>query len=362
MNNSNLLHKLYEKVCKDTGGQNESPKLIIVVRLITLTMILYSLFNSLLFLSITHIGGMACCQLSMVLFLFVFALSYHRQTFASFCTLNVCILIWIIFNIYMFGWDIGVQHFIPTLLFFCFFAKYRHTAAKIIYAAVLCTLRIFLFFYCQSNTPVIILATEINNAFQILNTIVIFWTMSLIAYIFSTDTQSLEGKLIEYNEQLKAQANLDPLTGLYNRRRTMEYLEELLDAPAYPVSLCICDIDFFKRVNDTYGHDIGDIVLMKLAETFHKELPSNAFVSRWGGEEFLLIFPAMNGNEAKGALENLRTKIKEIVFDGGCGTFSISVTFGLAEYDFHSDLTALLKEADEKLYLGKESGRDRIVF
>lgn len=362
MDKTNYLRKLYDNICKDTGGQNESPKLIVVVRLLTLTMIIYSLFNSILFLSIAQIAGMICCQLSLVLFLSIFTLSYHRQTFPSFCTLNVCILVWIIFNIYMFGWDIGVQHFILTLLFFCFFAKYRHAAAKIIYAFTLCTLRICLFFYCQNNTPVIHLDTNINNAFQILNTIVIFWTISLIAYIFSTDTQSLEGKLIEYNERLKVQANIDPLTGLYNRRRTMEYLEELLKAPAYPVSLCICDIDFFKRVNDTYGHDIGDVVLQKLAETFHKELPANTFVSRWGGEEFLLIFPSMNGDEANTALESLRRKIKEIIFDGGSGTFSISVTFGLVEYDFRNDLTILLKEADEKLYHGKENGRDRIVF
>ena len=362
MKKSSFLHKIHQGICKDTGGQNESAKLIVAVRVLTLSMIVYSLLNSILFLAVTHITGMVCCQLSVLLFLAIFILSYHHKTFVSFCTLNICILVWIICNIYLFVWNIGVQHFIITLMLFCFFAKYRHEAAKIIYSLTLCALRILLFFYCQNNEPIIHLTPEINNIFQILNTLAIFWAIALIAYIFSTDTQSLEGKLIEYNEQLKAQANIDPLTGLYNRRRTLEYLDTLLKSPVHPVSICICDIDFFKRVNDTYGHNIGDNVLKKLSETFHNELPSGTFTSRWGGEEFLLIFPDSNGDEANIALETLRRKIKSIVFDGGTNTFSISMTFGLIEYDFHSDLTALLKQADEKLYLGKANGRDQIVF
>lgn len=362
MKENNLFSKLYQVICKDTGEKNESSKLIIVVRLLILTMIVYSLINSGLCLYASHIGGMIFCQASTVLFLAIFVSSYHTRTIVSFSTLNISILVWIIFNIVMFGWNIGVQHFIIVLLIFCFFARYKHEFAKICYSLALCGLRLYLFFYCLDHTPKLALTAELNDTFQIVNTLVIFWLIGLIAYIFSTDTQTLEGKLIEYNKQLKAQASIDPLTGLHNRRSTIEYLDKLLKNPEHQISFCICDIDFFKRVNDTYGHDVGDIVLKKLADTFRKELPSDTFVSRWGGEEFLLIFPAMNGDDAQMALGILAQKIKSIVFCGGCETFSITLTFGLVEYDYHSDLTTLLKEADEKLYLGKESGRDRIIY
>lgn len=362
MKETNVLHKIYQYICKDTGNRNESSKLIVVVRLLILTMIVYSLVNGGLLLFSSNINGMGICLISTALFVATFILSYYRGTFVSFCILNVAILVWIIFNIVMFGWNIGVQHFIIVLLISCFFSKYRHEAAKVSYALALCALRLYLFFYCRVNTPEVILTAELNNTLQLVNTVAIFWSLSMIAYIFSTDTQALEGKLIEYNEQLKTQASIDPLTGLYNRRRTMEYLDNLLKAPDYQISLCICDIDFFKRVNDTYGHDVGDLVLKKIAETFRKALPADTFVSRWGGEEFLLIFPKFNGDEANAALEALRHKIKAIVFDGSSGTFSVSLTFGLVEYDFHSDMTTVLKEADEKLYFGKESGRDRIIF
>lgn len=362
MKETNVLHNLYQKICKDTGEKNESAKLIVVVRLLILTMIVYSLINGGIFLFSSNINGMGSCLLSTALFVATFILSYRRGTFVSFCILNVTVLVWIVFNIVMFGWNIGVQHFIIVLLICCFFAKYRHELAKTVYSLALCALRLYLFFYCRANSPRVILANELNNTLQLVNTVAIFWILAMIAYIFSTDTQALEGKLIEYNEQLERQASIDPLTGLYNRRRTMEYLDKLLKAPEYQISFCICDIDFFKRVNDTYGHDIGDIVLKKIAETFQKELPPDTFVSRWGGEEFLLIFPKLNGDEANIALETLRRKIKAIVFDGGSEAFSVSLTFGLVEYDFSSDMDTLLKQADEKLYMGKESGRDRIIF
>ncbi|MDE6846280.1 MAG: GGDEF domain-containing protein [Lachnospiraceae bacterium] len=362
MKETNFLHKLYQNICKDTGDQNESAKLIVVIRFLILSMIVYSLISSGLCLAAPHIGGMIFCQISAVLFLAIFVLSYHNRTFVSFCILNAYILVWIMFNIIMFGWNIGVQHFIIVLLVACFFAKYKHGMIKAFYALALCILRICLFLYCQNNVPQISLRTDLNNLFQVINTIAIFWSISLIAYIFSTDTQTLECKLVEYNEQLKKQANVDPLTGLYNRRSTLEYLEKLLKAPEHEISICLCDIDFFKRVNDTYGHDVGDIVLKKISETFRKELPAGTFISRWGGEEFLLIFPISNGDEAHIFLETLRQKVKAIDFDGGSENFSVSLTFGLVEYDFHSDLTTILKQADEKLYLGKESGRDRIIF
>lgn len=362
MKESNFFNKLYRKICQDTGGQNESAKLLAVIRMLTLTMIVYSLANSILFLLTSYMSGMIFSQIGMVVFLAIFVFSYYRRTFVSYCIFNIYMLVWVIANVRLFGWGIGVQTFIFVLVVFCFFAKYKHEIAKITYVIALLALRMYLYLYCQNNTPNISATANINTAFQIVNSIAIFLSLSLIAYFFSTETQSLEGKLIEYNEQLKEQASIDPLTGLHNRRSTMEYLDNLLKNAENSISICMCDIDFFKRVNDTYGHEIGDIVLKKMAETFRKELPQDSFVSRWGGEEFLLIFPTLNGDEAKIALEMLRQKIKAIVFDGGSESFSVTLTFGLTEYDFHSDLTTILKEADEKLYSGKESGRDRIVF
>lgn len=362
MKEHSTLATIYENICRDTGKQNESAKLIAVVRLLTLSMLVHSLVCCILVSFTGHIGTLVFAVASPVLFLAVFVLSYHCSTFVSYCILNVCILFWTCMNIFCFGWDIGIQHFLVVLLVFVFFCKYKHELVKILFAVALFALRLFLFFYCRSNEPAIILADSLTNSLQMVNTFFIFFALGLVAYLFSTTTQEMEGKLIEYNRKLMKQANTDTLTGLYNRRRTMEYLENLLKAADSQISICICDIDHFKRVNDTYGHNVGDVVLKTISATFQKRLPPDTFVSRWGGEEFLLIFPRLNGDEAITALETLRQKIRELTFDGGFESFTISLTYGLVEYDYHSDITTLLKEADEKLYIGKENGRDRIVF
>ena len=362
MKEHSILSTIYENICRDTGKQNESAKLIAVVRLLTLSMLLHSFICCILVSLTTHTGVLVFSLISPVLFLAIFVLSYHCGTFVSYCVLNVCILFWTILNIYYLGWDIGIQHFLVVLLVFVFFSKYRHEPVKIAYSAFLFILRLVLYYYCKSHEAVIVLDANLSNVLQTVNTFFIFLSLGLIAYLFSSSTQEMEGKLIEYNRKLMKQAHTDTLTGLYNRRRTIEYLEALLKDAESQISICLCDIDHFKRVNDTYGHDVGDVVLKTISDTFRKKLPADTFISRWGGEEFLLIFPHMNGDEAGIALEMLRHKIREVVFDGGTENFTVSLTYGLVEYDFHSDITTLLKEADEKLYIGKESGRDRIIF
>lgn len=362
MKENSTLATIYENICRDTGKQNESAKLIAVVRFLTLTLVVRSFVFCILISYTGHIASLVLSLLTLVLFLTIFVLSYQYSTFTSYCILNVCILFFTVLSVYYLGWQPGVQHFLAVLLVFVFFSKYKHETVKLIYALFLYVMRLILYFYCQYNAPVLTLSNELSGAMQIANSLFIFLSFGIIAYLFSTTTQEMEGKLIEYNRKLMKQANTDTLTGLYNRRRTMEYLEKLLNTPDTQISICLCDIDFFKRVNDTYGHDIGDVVLKKISETFQKRLPPDTFISRWGGEEFLLIFPRLNGDETIIALETLRQKIKELVFEGGTETFSVTLTYGLVEYDYRSDITALLKEADEKLYLGKESGRDRIVF
>jgi diguanylate cyclase (GGDEF)-like protein len=322
-------------------------------------MLAYTLVSGIL---VNRTTGSILCVISFIIFVGIFVLSYYTKPFTSYCILNLYILVWVVSNVASFGWDIGVQHFLAILLVFCFFAKYRHEKLKIGYSVVLIALRLWMYYYCKAHEPLEILPQSALAGLQIINTLTIFGTLALLSYLFSNDTQELEGKLIEYNERLQKQANTDTLTGLFNRRKTMEYLDGLLKTTENQVSICLCDIDFFKRVNDTYGHDIGDVVLQTIARAFRTGLPENAFISRWGGEEFLLIFPTLNGDEANVALERLRQKIKTIIFNGGSEKFTVSLTYGLVEYDYVSNLDTILKQADEKLYIGKENGRDRIVF
>lgn len=364
MDNSGLFGKIRDFIEKDTIAENESKKLIVVIRILILSIIFYFVINAVLCSATFSMAAALLYIVFAVGFVGIFSMSYHFNSLPVLGIFSIGMIAWICILVHYMGWNIGVQHFLMVLLVLCFFSTYKHYTGKIAVAVFLCAFRMFLFFVYHSRVSEIQLPKVVENGFQCVNSITIFWCISVIAFIFSKDTQKLEGKLVEYNNRLMIQANTDILTRLYNRRKAMEYMEELSykSVGNMGFSLCICDIDFFKKVNDQYGHDVGDEVLVKISEIFRKEIEKGNFAARWGGEEFLLLFPACNGDDACAKLEKIRSDIKELQFHAEETDFRITMTFGLAEYDFINGLKATIKEADEKLYIGKEKGRDRIIY
>ena len=166
-----------------------------------------------------------------------------------------------------------------------------------------------------------------------------------------------------YNEQLKKQAGTDPLTGLWNRRQMMQYItEKHRKEPAMAFTIGMGDIDFFKRINDHWGHDCGDAVLVWITQHMSRELGEHAKLCRWGGEEFIFFFPDMNGDEVCLMLNTLRMKLGNDQFDWRGEWIPVTMTFGVEENDFKSNIDTLLKNVDAKLYMGKEQGRDRVIY
>ncbi|GIU67981.1 PleD family two-component system response regulator [Candidatus Phycosocius spiralis] len=159
----------------------------------------------------------------------------------------------------------------------------------------------------------------------------------------------------------------DQLTGLHNRRYMESQLKGLLARAARggpPVAVLIVDIDFFKRVNDLFGHDAGDDVIREFALRLASNFRPRDLACRYGGEEFVVIMPDTNAADATMIAERLRSSIEEGMFKVGAGrqvldiTCSVGVAIGHAgELDFE----ALLKRADEALYVAKRSGRNKVV-
>lgn len=168
---------------------------------------------------------------------------------------------------------------------------------------------------------------------------------------------------LSMQHSLRHMIEQDTLTELFNRRSADRKLRQLLDKASkqgLPFSLSIGDIDFFKRVNDTYGHDCGDIVLKSVADTLREYMNPLGFVARWGGEEFLLVFDHMNAYEAYECLSELSEKIRNLKISYNGEAIHITMTFGLTD-GYTTDLQQLLKAADDKLYEGKSNGRDQII-
>ena len=155
----------------------------------------------------------------------------------------------------------------------------------------------------------------------------------------------------------------DALTELYNRRSGEKKLRQIFEeaqSSRHSFALAIGDIDFFKKVNDTYGHECGDAVLKNVSALLKQHMWRRGFAARWGGEEFLLVFENVDLAEARKQLYLLMDKIHELdtLYEGQ--HVKINMTFGLV-CESDKDVHTLLKEADEKLYIGKTNGRNQVI-
>jgi len=166
----------------------------------------------------------------------------------------------------------------------------------------------------------------------------------------------------ELYERMHELATVDNLTGVYNRLYFQERLQkefEIAQKEGYNLSLAIFDIDHFKRFNDTFGHLFGDKVLKDISELLKNSLRSGDIIARFGGEEFVLLFPRTGLKEAYDKVEALREKIAKTVIKDELVTASVTVSFGLSTYpEISSTQAELLKMADNALYEAKESGRN----
>jgi diguanylate cyclase (GGDEF)-like protein len=182
-----------------------------------------------------------------------------------------------------------------------------------------------------------------------------------------SDTLGLALGNLLLRERLQTESVRDPLTDVFNRRFLREVLAFELARAAQtglPFSLMMLDIDHFKSFNDVYGHEVGDIVLKELAGTLRQHSRKNDIVCRWGGEEFLLVFPTMGSEAAYERAEMLREAIKTIVISSeGRRVDQITVSAGVATYPGAGlEAESLIAAADRALYEAKRSGRDRVIL
>jgi len=158
--------------------------------------------------------------------------------------------------------------------------------------------------------------------------------------------------------QSQLQATTDGLTGLLNRRTLENELRSLAEE-GRPFVVAMVDLDHFKVLNDTYGHEAGDRALRLLSRTFQEVLRASDIVARYGGEEFVLIFPDTTIVHATGLLDRLRVMLAAAIEGGDAPMFTAS--FGVADSAWAGTIDELLRMADEALMLAKNQGRNRVV-
>jgi len=171
-------------------------------------------------------------------------------------------------------------------------------------------------------------------------------------------SQDLEGE----NKQLEMLSTYDFLTNLYNKRTIIKFLEKEIEFSKknkVTFSILMLDIDHFKKINDTYGHLMGDKVLKKLANILKQNVREKDLVGRYGGEEFLIVLPNTSKSRAKDIAERIRKSVEKTLFPEN---IRITISIGVTEYLFKDNISTLIERADQALYKAKKEGRNRVVI
>lgn len=163
--------------------------------------------------------------------------------------------------------------------------------------------------------------------------------------------------------ELRTQANVDPLTKLYNRRFADAYFAALSKNEHTVENHCvaIADLDNFKQINDTYGHDCGDAVLLRISEVMRESIRKSDYVFRWGGEEFLITLTDATRDKAKNRMETIRQKVELLKINYHGTIIKITITIGVCALDVKNIQASIIK-CDEKLYEGKQKGKNIVVL
>ncbi len=178
---------------------------------------------------------------------------------------------------------------------------------------------------------------------------------------YAIERKKLEAALRQANERCSLQANTDALTGIYNRLKFNELFEaEIQRSRRYkaPLSLIMFDIDHFKKINDRYGHHIGDRVLIEMSRLVSQNLRGQDIFARWGGEEFMIVAPDTGLVNAVELAEKLRVLIKTSY---SCDQVRFTASFGVTEFSGDELADMMIKRVDEALYEAKRGGRNKVV-
>lgn len=273
-------------------------------------------------------------------------------------TLDSCV-----FSFYI-GWSYFFMPMVFSALLLAFFTSDLQAKQKIRFSFFLGILTIAVSVICYFLPRHTEAPFYLSIPILVLNVVLSILSITQIAFAYYIKYAKSAEKIIQYNRQLEHLAKTDALTSLWNRRAMNEHLSVLVSENAKQqkdFSLAIIDIDFFKKVNDEYGHGMGDFVLKSLSYLLKTCMNEKGKVARWGGEEFLLTFEDMDFEEAYETLEAIRARVEKQVFAYKDVSLNLTITGGIEEYRPGRGIDFVLTCADEKLYEGKMTGRNKIV-
>ena len=327
-----------------------------------------------LFLALFAIGGVQPLVIYNVfvvaLYLFMgFVWARQEKLTYIFTTLIIEVMFHAVLATLLSGWAPGFMIYTIVLIPVCFYMAYTLEAInKSLEIAVLASIAISVIYITvlvitRHVAPVRKMDEVVEETFFYVNNIIALAFSTVFSMLYVIEIKTKQKNLIGVNVELEEQANYDKLTHLLNRNSMDKFLNDTIEyAENEDKNFCIlmADIDDFKHINDTYGHDYGDEVLKKIAAIVSNDVRQGDLVFRWGGEEILVIVKAdmkAATNVAHRICNHVATSItryKDI-------DIRVTITIGVAAYMKGMSADELIKQADVKLYYGKNHGKDQVV-
>ncbi|MDY6943253.1 MAG: GGDEF domain-containing protein [Pseudomonadota bacterium] len=262
------------------------------------------------------------------------------------------------------GWESGFFYYILVPSPVVLLSPRWHLVARLSVPSLSAVVLVALHQFSATMTPKYELAEATTRLLYEFNLVSTVFALTYISFFYQRGAWDADEKVSALTTELQRLARTDPLTGLLNRRAITELMTEEVhryDRYRHPFVIVLADIDNFKRVNDRYGHKTGDAILKHVSQMIGTHARKSDQISRWGGEEFLMMLPNTNLHCAYQSIERLRKKLETEQLALSASPLTVTMTFGLCEYNPSEGLDRCIAAADERLYKGKRQGKNQVV-
>lgn len=303
--------------------------------------------------------------LSIVIFVALLVTVLKKKTITLVMILaSAEILIHQCFAVKLLGWEYGFQYYIMAIPGLILLGDFKHISLPILSSLLSTLTLVFIYFYSLTHPPTFQIE-EIKSGLYLFNIISVAALLAIFSGLFAYTSKQHEAVLINAHEQLYITATTDSMTKLANRMKTFDLIEDQIirtKRTGKPFTLAIGDIDDFKMINDNYGHDTGDTVIISIAQRMKNSLREQDIIGRWGGEEFMIVLPDTDINDGKTVLEKLRTNVSNNPILTNNASIKITITLGVAASNYAETINDIIKLADNALYEGKRGTKNCIIL
>lgn len=301
---------------------------------------------------------------SLLVFSLAVYLNRHGQHHLALWLAYLEVILHASFAIWLLGWNSGFYYYIFAIGPMLFINSGRPLLEKLLLSAVPIILLILLYSQSLRGFPIYYLNLDVIHLLHIGNLVATVALVSYLAHYYSKGVNESERQLQKLTKAYEELATYDSLTRLLNRHAMTQAIEDEVSRSRRdnkPFVLALGDIDDFKKINDRFGHHAGDVLLKELASRMQQRLRRHDVISRWGGEEFLILLSDVSLAEAESVLNELREYLARPVQIKN-HDHVVTITFGAAQYSDEQGIEQTIQAADRAMYRGKTAGKNRVVL